>query len=115
MTKKIMPEPLRYNGWINYTRQNGGIGAVGLGFVGQDDTVNELTYMAHYYADLGYEITEVVLYGVCPDCDGERGQRNKRSRKWHDCKTCNGQGTLWELQLVPTAVLALPDPGPRWK
>lgn len=105
----------RHNGIVEYARRDGGLGSVILGCVTQDDTMRELRYMAHYYANMGYDVTRITISGVCPECDGAGGLRNKRSKMWHDCKACAASGELWELALEPATVLALPDPGPRWQ
>lgn len=113
MKKELQAE--RHNGVVEYTRQDKSLGSVTLCCVSQDDTVRELRYHAHYYAGLGYTVTRITISGVCPECDGAGGTRNKRSKMWHACGPCEGQGELWELEMEPAAVLALPDPGPRWQ
>lgn len=111
MKKELQAE--RYNGVVEYQRDNCDIGAVILGCETQDDTVRELRHAAHYYAGLGHDVTRVTISGVCPACDGAGGLRNKWSKMWHVCKPCDGKGELWELEMEPAAVLALPDPGSR--
>lgn len=113
MTRKQELQPHRYSGVVEYQRDNGDIGAVILGCTSQDETMRELRHAAHYYAGLGYEVKKVLLDGVCPACDGAGGLRNKRSKMWHACKSCDARGELWELEMEPAAVLALPDPGSR--
>ena len=115
-SKQPAPEPVEYTAWIVY--QAPGVAyqsAAGAGTNDRDETMREMTYLAHYYAKMdGYEICEITMSGVCPECKGDGGYRTgKRVRRWHTCPVCSGEGLLWTLPMEPAAVLALPDPGSR--